>query len=198
MTVPHFSDIASASVNSHALHEVNSELNFRVDFHGQTVHLSKRHMNKQLDEKTKQKVIEWINQGFSVAQIQKKLAEELNIRLTYMEVKLLLADLDLVPKDQESADQKKSQAPTQQQNQQAQQSPTNVGTVTVTVDEYPQPGTVLSGRVTFSDGQRADWYMDEMGRLGIAPELTGYRPSEDDLKKFKSALQNELARLGYL
>jgi hypothetical protein len=56
---------------------------------------------------------------------------------------------------------------------------------------------VASGKVTFSDGKRAEWYLDQMGRLGLAPMEKGYRPSQTDLVSFQTELQTELARLGY-
>jgi hypothetical protein len=65
------------------------------------------------------------------------------------------------------------------------------------VDELTKPGAVLSGKVTFSDGQKADWYLDQMGRLGLAPEKPGYRPSEADLEEFQTQLDRELARYGF-
>jgi hypothetical protein len=72
-----------------------------------------------------------------------------------------------------------------------------LGSVQVTVDTIARPGTMISGGVVFSDGQKATWYLDQMGRLGLASDQKGYRPSQDDLMDFQSALQNEMAKLGY-
>ena len=49
----------------------------------------------------KQKVAEWIQAGLKLSEIQGRIDTELGVRLTYMEVKLLLADLELKPKDQD-------------------------------------------------------------------------------------------------
>jgi hypothetical protein len=68
--------------------------------------------------------------------------------------------------------------------------------VSVTVDQVTRPGALVSGKVNFSDGKSADWYLDQMGRLGLAPKEAGYKPSEDDLMDFQTELQTELARLG--
>ena len=69
--------------------------------------------------------------------------------------------------------------------------------VSISVDQLARPGAVVSGKVTFSDGQKADWYFDQAGRLGLAPEQTGYRPPPGDLQEFQMALENELSRLGF-
>ena len=68
--------------------------------------------------------------------------------------------------------------------------------VSLTVDQIARPGTVVSGKVTFSDGTNADWYLDQTGRLGIVPTKQGYRPPAGDVQEFQLALQNELAKLG--
>jgi hypothetical protein len=59
-----------------------------------------------------------------------------------------------------------------------------------------QPGTLVSGTVTFSDGNVASWYLDQTGRLGLAPKQQGYRPSPEDVEDFQLELQNELQKLG--
>jgi hypothetical protein len=67
----------------------------------------------------------------------------------------------------------------------------------LTVDTVTKPGTLVSGSVTFTDGQKASWYLDQMGRLGLAPQQQGYRPSPEDLEDFQFELQKELQKLGY-
>ena len=67
----------------------------------------------------------------------------------------------------------------------------------VNVDQVTRPGALVSGKVTFSDGQTADWYLDQMGRLGVVAKQQGYKPSQADLMAFQAELQNELARQGY-
>jgi hypothetical protein len=65
------------------------------------------------------------------------------------------------------------------------------------VDHLAKPGAIVSGQVTFSDGQTADWYLDQTGRLGVAPKVTGYKPTAADVQQFQAALQAELAKLGF-
>ncbi len=54
----------------------------------------------------------------------------------------------------------------------------------------------MSGKVTFSDGNKADWYFDQAGRLGLIPQQAGYRPPAEDLQEFQMLLETELSKLG--
>ena len=168
-----------------------------------------------LDEAQRQRVTAWILQGAKLSEIQTKLAEEFKLRLTYMEVRLLVDDLKLTPKDPEppkgvtqiGAATEKAAKPaeppgrgldaTAAKSPGDQVSPPPAGGVSVTVDELVRPGAIASGKVTFSDGQQGEWYLDQMGRLGVAPKQKGYKPSATDVQQFQAALQNELARLGF-
>ena len=62
------------------------------------------------------------------------------------------------------------------------------GNVSVTVDGIAQPGLMASGRVTFSDGNAAMWYIDERG-LGLNPDVEGYQPNSSDIEAFQLELQ---------
>ena len=147
------------------------------------------------------KVAEWINAGAKMSEIQNRLLSELGLKLTYMEVRFLVDDLKLTPKDPEPPKivapppepAKKPGAPLPLDPEPA----PSLGGVNVTVDHIAKPGTIVSGKVTFSDGQTADWYLDQTGRLGVAPTITGYKPSAADVKDFQIILQSELAKLGF-
>jgi len=65
------------------------------------------------------------------------------------------------------------------------------------VDQLTRPGAVVSGKVTFSDGNSASWYIDQTGRLGVVPEQQGYRPPQADMQQFQAALEAELSKLGF-
>ena len=53
-----------------------------------------------LDEAQRQQVAKWISEGAKLSEIQKRLLE-LGVKLTYMEVRFLVDDLKLTPKDPE-------------------------------------------------------------------------------------------------
>ena len=67
----------------------------------------------------------------------------------------------------------------------------------MSVDQIARPGAIVSGKVTFSDGVKADWYLDQTGRLGLMSQQPGYRPPQSDLPQFQAALDAELTRLGF-
>jgi len=67
----------------------------------------------------------------------------------------------------------------------------------VTIDQIMKPGMMISGNVTFSDGETAAWYLDQMGRLGLDPKTIGYRPAERDVLAFQVELQRLARTQGY-
>ncbi len=161
-----------------------------------------------LDDAQRKKVAEWITQGLKLSEIQNRLAAEFKVNLTYMDVRFLVDDLKLTPKDPEPPP---APAPTTQATPAPGQSPPQPGvpppepaapmspggTVTVTVDKLARPGALVSGKVTFSDGMQADWHLDQTGRLGLVPQKSGYRPPASDVDQFRAALEAELAKIGF-
>ena len=152
----------------------------------------------KLDEAQRLTVAKWIADGAKLSEIQNRLAAELGIKLTYMEARFLVDDLKLTPKDPEPP---KVVAPPVAAAAPPEATPIAPalagGKVAVTVDQITKPGAMISGKVAFSDGQLADWYLDQTGRLGVMPKQTGYKPTADDVKDFQLALQQEVAKLGY-
>jgi hypothetical protein len=166
-----------------------------------------------LDESQRQQVAKWIGEGLKLSDIQNKLTAEFGVRLTYMELRFLLDDLKLKPKDAEPppAPTLAAKTPPAAAGPAAPQHPAPGagaedaddekvpagGSVSVTMDQVTRPGALVSGKVTFSDGQGAEWYLDQMGRLGVVARQQGYKPSQADLMAFQAELQTELAKMGY-
>jgi hypothetical protein len=161
-----------------------------------------------LDEGQRKRVAEWIADGLKLSEIQNRVASELGLQLTYMEIRLLVDDLKLVPKDVEPAKSTpvlpasghKPLPPEQLASQDAraaeQAEPAAAGGLSLTVDQIARPGAAVSGKVSFSDSNKADWYIDQTGRLGLVPQNAGYRPSAADVQQFQMALESELSKLG--
>jgi len=161
-----------------------------------------------LTDAQKQQVSAWLEQGLKVADVQKKMSAELGVSLTYMEVRFLLDDLRLKPKDPEPPKQPApaspiapaaagTPAPVAGEGVAPAADASGLGGVKLSVDTLARPGTVVSGKVTFSDGQTADWYLDQMGRMGVVPAQKGYKPSQGDVMEFQELLQMELQKLGF-
>ena len=165
-----------------------------------------------LDETNRKKVADWIAQGLKLSEIQSRIGSELGITMTYMDVRFLVDDLKLTPKDAEpqkaaNAAQAALASPQSQPTTAAskgaplapasEKEPGAGGGVSVEVDQLARPGAVVSGKVTFSDGNRAEWYVDQSGRLGMVAQQQGYRPPPSDLAQFQAALDRELSKLGF-
>ena len=165
-----------------------------------------------LDDAQRKKIAEWIAAGLKLSEIQNKLASDLGMRMTYIDVRLLVDDLKLTPKDVEQAkpapvlpaanakgaSAKIPDAGTGRPlDEKTAQAPAGTGGVSVSVDQLTRPGAVVSGKVTFSDGNVANWYIDQTGRLGVVPEQQGYRPAQADVQQFQAALEAELSKLGF-
>jgi hypothetical protein len=159
-----------------------------------------------LDERQRRKVAEWIEQGAKLSEIQTRISKEFSISMTYMDVRFLIDDLKLKPKDTQPA-APVAIAPAKQTAGSAPAKGTTpplptsaepaAGGVSVTVDQIARPGAVVSGKVKFSDGKGAAWLIDQMGRPGLIPDEQGYRPSQADIAEFQVQLQDELARMGF-
>jgi len=155
-----------------------------------------------LTEEQRQRVAAWILQGAKLAEVQNRLAAEFGIKLTYMEARFLVDDLKLTPKDPEPPKVVEPPAATKPLTTKPVSPDEEAGApaggkVSVSVDQITKPGAIVSGKVTFSDAQTADWYLDQAGRLGVVPKQPGYKPSPTDVQEFQLALQQEMARLGY-
>jgi hypothetical protein len=160
----------------------------------------------QLTDEQKQKVAAWISEGMKLSDIQVRLGQECGLSLTYMDVRFLVDDLKLTPKDAPAPAPEKVE-PVEPVPPAASSAPTLLtedsatgqaaAKVSLTVDQIAKPATIVSGMVTFSDGKTAQWYLDQQGRLGVVPTEQGYRPPEGDVEIFQTALDRELAKMGY-
>lgn len=152
-----------------------------------------------LNDEQRQRVTAWIKDGAKLSEVQTRLNQEFGLKLTYMETRFLVDDLKLTPKDPEPPKTEKAPVPEQKKPAEEKKSPAEAaapGGVSVNVDQIARPGALVSGKVTFSDGQKAEWYLDQTGRLGVIPSQQGYKPSAADVQEFQMALQEQLQRMG--
>lgn len=156
-----------------------------------------------LTDPQKETARRWIADGMKLSDFQKRLESEFGLKFTYMEVRLLVDDLKVLPKDPEPP--KQPEPPAAAAGPAGQPAvagladaaaPVGGKGVQVTVDTVMRPGAMVSGRVVFSDGQGGAWYVDNYGRPGLVPDTKGYRPVAADLQEFQVALEKELVKLG--
>ena len=154
-----------------------------------------------LTEAQKDIVRQWLAQGLKLSDVQRRLETDFGLRVTYMEVRFLVDDLKVALKDPEPP--KKVESPVVNpavpglDPAATPAGDTSVVQVKVTVDRVTRPGALVSGRVTFSDGQGGTWFVDQMGRPGLSADKKGYKPNSADMQEFQIALEQELVKLGF-
>lgn len=176
----------------------------------------------KLTDEQRQVLTKWVEDGATLNDIQTRLKEELSIVLTYFDTRLLVMELGLTIKDKKRDPSEETPAPAPAAGQQAtddsdsydsssadpyaKDSGTddiddttfpgsdagNGGHVSVSLDSLAIPGTMVSGKVTFSDGTSGAWYLDQFGRLGLSDVPPGYQPPESDIPVFQQELQKIL------
>lgn len=162
----------------------------------------------ELSEDQKSAVAGWFAGGMSLDEIQKRIKAEFGVHMTYLDLRLLVAELPQpkeeatgLPEDNQSSADGDGNAEDDDlaEASEGDTSPEGqaVPAPTVTIDAIMIPGTLASGDVTFSDGKTGKWYLDQMGRLGLGGDLPqGYRPSPTDAALFQQQLMQLLQSKG--
>ena len=153
-----------------------------------------------LSDSQQSSVADWIQQGKSLAEVQRLLREEFSLSMTYMEVRFLVDDLDLTlvgPPAAGASDDSEADSDSAATDSAPVEEAEVVG-VSVDVDVIMRPGTLVSGNVTFSDGVTLGWQLSSAGQLGLVPgDNPDYRPSPEDVQDFQTQLQAVLQQKGY-
>jgi len=145
----------------------------------------------QLTDDQKKAVAQWVKEGCGLSEIQKRLGQQFQLAMTYIDVRFLLIDLGLDLKEQAApADPLDAADPAPAEAQ-------LLGNVKVELDRVVRAGAMVSGTVMFSDGVRAVWSLDQAGRLALDAGKKGYRPSQEDVQAFQEAVSKELQKQGF-
>ncbi|WP_193213997.1 hypothetical protein [Luteolibacter marinus] len=136
----------------------------------------------KLSEEQKTALHAWAAEGASIADLQKRLKEDYEISITYMDARFLVLDLGIQLQDTPKEPEKEPEPDIPAE------APAAPGKVTTTMDHVALPGAMISGKVTFSDGETAIWMLDSTGRPGLDPDTVGYRPSQEDIMDFQKQL----------
>ena len=148
-------------------------------------------------------VTKWIQEGRSLAHVQRSLREDLGISMTYMDVRFLVDDLDIEvakkePEAPELSEVEDVEDVTAEPAEAELVEESANGAVTVDVDAIMRPGSLVSGTVVFSDGVSLGWQLSAAGQLGLIPsDDPEYRPSPEDLQSFQSQLEEVLRKKGF-
>ena len=147
----------------------------------------------------------WIESGEDLGTIQKKIHENFDLNLTFLETRFLLSDLKLEFAEEEEENNEEPAPVTDQEQDAVNDNSENPSeeqgggssSVSVSVDSIAQPQCIISGKVTFSDGKAASWHFDQMSQLGLKPDEEGYTPSQEDVAVFQVELRKVLATQGF-
>jgi hypothetical protein len=144
----------------------------------------------KLSDDQKSSLHAWAAEGASIAELQKRIKEDFGIAITYMDARFLVLDLGIELRDSPKED-------AQPALEDAPAKPVPTGVVTVTMDSLALPGALVSGKVSFSDGETAIWMLDQYGRPGLDADTPGYRPSPEDIVEFQKQLAELVRKSGY-
>ena len=153
-----------------------------------------------LSEGQIQEIKDWVSGGAQMADVQRRLKDDFDLNATYMDTRFLALDLGLdfikeeveeEPKD-EGEEAVVEATPVDASSAEVEVMPTPEGapSVSVGIDQVAIPGAMVSGTVTFSDGEKGTWMIDVEGRPSIDPETENYRPTQEDLVDFQAKLQH--------
>lgn len=166
-------------------------------------------MDKSLENSIKIFMAEKIAAGVSLSDIQNMVNSEFKQNLTYMDIRIMASELEidwqqLNPKKEAAVEDvtaveaapKAAEAPAEDATVDDERVPgmPDVSDTKIEVSKIARPGMMFSGNVTFANGSTAEWYLDNMGRLGLE-NLQGDQPGQEDIEKFQIALQLELRKL---
>ena len=170
-----------------------------------------------ISEEQRNSVKEWLTAGDSLAEVQKRLKSEYELTMTYMDVRLLVLEIGAEVQDEPEPEPKREPEPPPAappaspeedvprpgpwKDAAAEVEPESEGggepNVSLSIDRLVVPGAMVSGDVIFTDGAKAHWMIDRMGKFGLEPAVEGYQPLETDLQAFQIQLRAELQRKGY-
>ncbi len=144
-------------------------------------------------------VEQWASDGANLNQVQDRLRSEFGINLTYLDARLLMLDIGVRIKDRPKEIAKAADpdpAVSEGLDDPAEADGMPVGSVKLVADHITIPGAIISGKVSFSDGQFASWHMDQSGRLALTGAPKGYQPPAADIPIFQQQLDLLMQRAG--
>ena len=140
----------------------------------------------KLTPEQKDALKQWAAGGATMSDLQRHLKDDFGHSLTYMDTRFLILDLGIELVETPKAEPKKEEKP----------APVPTGVVTTTMDSLTLPGALVSGKVSFSDGETAIWMLDQTGRPSMDPYTSGYRPSQEDILEFQKQLRDLIQKSG--
>ena len=148
-------------------------------------------MDKALENDIKIFMASRIAEGISLSDIQNEVNEKFQLSMTYMDLRILAAGLDIDWQAKAAAkaeEEKKEEENAPEEAAPEEPAAETDGKTVVEISKLMRPGTALSGSVKFASGSTADWYINQTGRLGLE-NLVGDQPTQDDIQQFQVELE---------
>ena len=129
-------------------------------------------------------VAKLLSEGVKLNDIQKQLSSEHSHTITFMDLRLLAAELEVNwaqfdPKKEEKVEEEK-------------EVPVPVDATLVEVSNIQRAGVMVHGTVTFLAGHKGEWFLDPQGQLGLKMLDDTVQPSESDMADFQQVLRQQL------
>jgi len=155
-------------------------------------------------------VAKLLKAGESLSKIQELLKTEHQQNMTFLDLRLLASELegidwtkgDKVEEKKKSEKKKKTaEAEVTDEDEDEDEDALDLagkksgGRTVVELNKIARPGAMVSGKVKFASGVKADWVLDQLGRLGL--EKASGQPTPEDVKEFQLELQKVISRGGY-
>nr|HPN83975.1 hypothetical protein [Victivallales bacterium] len=152
---------------------------------------------KRMDAKEIKSIVsKMLDNGAGLSEIQRKLSDEHQVRMTFLDLKLIVSEIKDAAQtlDRNSGKSEQKEAVVSQVQEGNDESADGTveteimdeGATVVELDKLLKPGTALSGNVKFASGAKADWAIDNYGRFTLS-NATG-KPTSEDIALFQAEL----------
>jgi hypothetical protein len=148
------------------------------------------------NDERKQVVRQLLKEGCTLSEIQDSLRKDQGDSITYMELRLLLSEMPDVKLPEKEPPKPPPASANAAAKSVAAETASPSAKLSISVDQMPAPGAMLSGYARFSSGAKAHWFLDEMGRLGLEPELGASKPTQKDMQEFSTELRRMIQQHG--
>ena len=141
------------------------------------------------DNQIKEIVRKELNKGTALGEVQRMLQEEHDVNMTYFDLRMMAAELDV---DWDKQEDKKTVTEAASTEGILDEHPPEGGAATgtqVTVDKVTRPDALMSGTVKFKSGASGKWFIDHAQQLGLSPDPGSSKPTQDDVIEFQQELQ---------
>lgn len=181
---------------------------FGFDFLNSSTTVGEMSVAKSLTKDQIAEIQTWADDGLGLSDIQRRLGDEMDVKVTYMEVRFLVEDIGIEfppppvvepePEPEPAPEEFSEIAPSDGEAPAATDAPAAEAPMAViSIDEDPREGSMVSGVVAFEGGKTLTWFLDDLGRMGVEPGIDPeFQPTEAQVTAFQSELKVALKDKG--